>query len=257
MPSMALSVPPGDALSAPPPVRAADIALFADLDGTLAPLESTPDKVRPDRHRRRLLDALARALKGRLAIVSGRSLEDLDRLLEGRIPALAALHGLVRRTAEGRVVESGDEAATQAAVTTLRDFARSDRRLLVEDKGKGASLHYRRAPETAEACVDLIRRLASAHGLAVQQGDMVVELRAPGPHKGEAVEAFLREAPFAGKRPIFIGDDLTDEDGFRAARRAGGFGVIVGPRRPTEAQYALADVAEAQAWLRHLAGYKA
>jgi len=256
MPSMALSIQPGDALSAPPPVAAADIALFADLDGTLAPIESTPDKVGPDRHRRRLLDALSRALKGRLAIVSGRGFDDLDRLLEGRIPALAALHGLVRRTAQGRIVESGDAAATREAVATLRDFARSDRRLLVEDKGKGASLHYRRAPETAEACADLVRRLASAHGLAVQQGDMVMELRAPGPHKGEAVEAFLREPPFTGKRPVFIGDDLTDEDGFRAAQRAGGFGVIVGLRRPTEAQYALTDVAEAQAWLRRLAGYK-
>src|SRR5262245_25582196 len=127
MPSTALSVPMGDDLSAPPPAAAADIALFADLDGTLAPLEATPDKVGPDHHRRRLLDALSRALKGRLAIVSGRGLENLDRLLEGRIPALAALHGLVRRTADGRVVESGDEAATQAAISTLRDFARSDR----------------------------------------------------------------------------------------------------------------------------------
>ena len=256
MASMALSVSQGDTLSAPPDVAAGDVSLFADLDGTLAPIEASPQAVGPDRRRRRLLDALSRALKGRLAIVSGRGLQDLDHVLEGRVPALAAIHGLVRRTADGRVVELGDAAATQAAVRTLRDFARSDRRLTVENKGKGASLHYRRAPEAAEACADIVRRLASAHGLAVQQGDMVVELRAPGPHKGEAVEAFLREAPFAGKRPIFIGDDLTDEDGFRAAQRAGGFGVIVGPRRPTDARYALAGVPQAQAWLRKLAGYK-
>ncbi len=83
---------------------------------------------------------------------------------------------------------------------------------------------------------------------------MVVELRAPGPHKGEAVKAFMREAPFAGSRPIFLGDDLTDEDGFRAARDLDGFGVIVGARRPTSAAYALASVAEAQAWLWTLAG---
>jgi trehalose 6-phosphate phosphatase len=85
---------------------------------------------------------------------------------------------------------------------------------------------------------------------------MVVELRAPGPNKGEAVEAFMREPPFAGATPIFLGDDLTDEDGFRAARKLGGFGVIVGPRRPTQALFALADVADAQAWLLRLAGAK-
>ncbi len=245
-----------DDLSPPPLPEASEIALFADLDGTLAPIETTPDAVRPDPRRRRLLDALTRSLKGRLAVVSGRGLDDLDRVLEGRVTALAAVHGLVRRMTDGRVIEMGDEAASRQAIATLRDFARADRRLLVEDKGLGASLHYRRAPETREACREIVGRLASAHGLAMQEGDMVVELRAPGPHKGEAVEAFLREPPFAGKRPVFIGDDLTDEDGFRAAQAHGGFGVIVGSRRPTAARYALADVAAAQTWLRALAGYK-
>jgi trehalose 6-phosphate phosphatase len=254
MSSTAFSVVREDALSAPPTPRADQVALFADLDGTLAPIEATPDAVKPDRRRRRLLDALSRSLKGRLAVVSGRGLADLDELLEGRARAVGALHGLVRRRANGEVVEAASAASTRAALTTLREFAKADRRLIVEDKGPSVALHFRRAPEDAEACRDLAARLASRYGLALQDGDMVVELRAPGPHKGEAVEAFMREAPFAGATPIFIGDDLTDEDGFRAARKLGGFGVIVGPRRPTDALYALADVAAAQAWLGKLAG---
>jgi trehalose 6-phosphate phosphatase len=245
------------ALGDPPLPRAGDIALFADLDGTLAPIEATPDEVKPDAKRRRLLDALSRALEGRLAIISGRGVDDLDRVLEGRATAVAGVHGLVRRRADGSMVDGVDEGATRAALETMRDFAKADRRLLVEDKGPSVALHFRRAPEDAEACRDLARTLAQRYGLVLQEGDMVIELRSPGPHKGEAIEAFMREPPFAGKTPVFLGDDLTDEDGFRAAQAMGGFGVIVGPRRPTTARYALADVAAAQDWLRKLAGAKA
>jgi hypothetical protein len=92
--------------------------------------------------------------------------------------------------------------------------------------------------------------LAAELGLTVQDGDMVVELRAEGPDKGGAVEAFMAEPPFAGFRPVFVGDDLTDEHGFAAARARGGFGVVVGARRPTAALYALSDVGAVQQWLR-------
>ena len=78
---------------------------------------------------------------------------------------------------------------------------------------------------------------------------MVMEIRASGPDKGGAIAAFMAEPPFAGHTPIFLGDDLTDEDGFRAVRRLGGYGVVVGGRRPTDAGYALPGVAEARAWL--------
>ncbi len=237
-------------LPAPPVPRLAEIALFADLDGTLAPMESTPDAVKPDISRRRLLDALAGALGGRLAVVSGRALGDLDRVLEGRVAAIAAVHGLVRRTADGRIVTAGDGARIGEALQAFRALARADHGLLVEDKGVAAALHYRRAPATEEACRDLARRLAANLGLIVQEGDMVVELKSHGPDKGGAVAAFMTEAPFAGSMPVFLGDDLTDEHGFGAARALGGYGVIVGPRRPTAALFALADVAAAQSWLR-------
>ncbi len=238
-----------DALAAPPVLRLADIAVFADLDGTLAPIEATPDAVGPDKARRRLLDALRAALGGRLAVVSGRSLPDLDRVLEGRVPALGAVHGLIRRNADNHVVRSAGSGRMGEAVRALRAFAEADGNLLVEDKEVAAALHYRSEPAAEEACRDLAHRLGQSLGLAVQEGDMVVELRRPGPNKGDAVRAFMAEPPFAGATPLFLGDDLTDEAGFAAAQDLGGYGVIVGPRRPTRALYALESVSAARAWL--------
>jgi trehalose 6-phosphate phosphatase len=235
---------------APPPIpRLAAASLFADLDGTLTPLVATPDAVGPDADRRRLLDGLTEALSGRLAVISGRSLVDLDRVLEGRVAAIAAVHGLVRRTAERVVLRPPEEGRVARAIEAFRAFAAGRPGLLVENKAVCATLHFRQAPELAQACRDLAARESAALGLVVQEGDMVVEVFPPGKDKGTAVEAFMTEPPFAGTQPIFVGDDLTDENGFRAARALGGFGVVVGARRPTRADYALPNVAAAKAWL--------
>jgi trehalose 6-phosphate phosphatase len=240
----------GPVLAEPPVPRLAEIALFADLDGTLASLEATPDAVGPDPRRRDMLDALRARLGGRLAVVSGRGIDDLDRVLEGRIPALGAVHGLVRRRADGVVVAAPGAQGMGEALDALKVFAKADRSLLVEDKGGAVALHYRGNPASGAACRDLARRLSGPLGLNVLEGNMVVELRTPGPDKGAAVTAFMNEAPFAGFTPVFLGDDLTDEDGFRAAQSLGGYGVIVGVRRPTEAHFALEGVDRTREWLR-------
>jgi len=239
----------GDDLPAPPRVRLDDISLFVDLDGTIAPLEATPEAVGPDKVRRKLLDALGARLGGRLAVISGRALADLDRVLEGRIAAIGAVHGLVLRMPDGRIIEAGGSERVREALDDFRALAAVDGSLLVEDKGAAASLHYRRHPEAGPACRDLAARVGARLGLTVQEGDMVVEVRAPGPDKGAAVAAFMSRAPFAGHTPVFLGDDFTDENGFRAATKLGGYGVVVGHRRPTAATYALASVDEARAWL--------
>ena len=239
----------GAALEAPPPLDIARMAVFADLDGTLAKIRPRPDDVGPDPHRDEILGGLAGKLGGALAIVSGRSLEDLDRILGGRVPAIAAVHGLVRRRADRQLIEAVSAPVSKAVLDALKAFQAQRPGLLIEDKGPSVALHFRAAPEAAAACEALARRLAQEAGLVVQAGDMVVELRAPGPTKGEAVEAFMQEPPFAGRTPIFIGDDLTDENGFIGAERLGGFGVIVGSRRPTRARFALKDVEAALEWL--------
>jgi trehalose 6-phosphate phosphatase len=241
---------PADPLPAPPLPCLERISLFVDLDGTIAPLEATPEVVGPDSVRRRLLDALLSRLNGRLAVVSGRTIADLDRVLEGRIPALGAVHGLVRRLPDGRTIAATGNGQVAAALAEMRAFAAKDQALLVEDKGASAALHYRQRPEAGPAGHALARRLGARFGLAVQEGDMVVEVRAPGSDKGAAVAAFMAEPPFAGHLPVFLGDDLTDEDGFGAASRLGGYGIVVGPRRPTAAIYALGSVKDARSWLK-------
>jgi trehalose 6-phosphate phosphatase len=222
--------------------------LFLDLDGTLAPIMPRPEQVGPDARRAALLDDLTRALDGRVAVVSGRGLDDLDRILEDRVKYVAAVHGLVRRGAHGidRVQPHPD---LEHARDVLRDLARSDRGLLFEDKGLSVALHYRNVPSAADAVIEAAERLGQSSHLVVQLGDMVAELRTPGQDKGKSVAAFLREAPFDGATPVFVGDDLTDEDGFAAAARLGGYGVLVGPERPTQAAYRLNDFNAVLDWL--------
>lgn len=233
----------------PAPLALARAALFLDLDGTLAPIAARPQDVMPDPRRTGILENLMGGLDGRLAVVSGRTLCDIDRILEGRVLAVAAVHGLVRRDADGQVTQTQPHPALPEAVTALRLFAAGHPGMLVEDKVLSTTLHYRGAPANGRAARQEAERIAARTGLTLQPGDMVAELRTPGPTKGDSVEAFLAHAPFTGAVPIFLGDDLTDEDGFAAAERLGGYGVLVGPKRDTAARLRLDDVAAALAWL--------
>lgn len=224
-------------------------ALFLDLDGTLAPIADHPDQVGPDPRRNHLLDRLADRLDGRVAVISGRALPDLDRILERRPTAVGAVHGLVRRDAFGRVHEPRPHAEIGAARRALENFVQDRPGLLVEDKGLSLALHYRQAPDRAAEAVAEASSLAAETGLDLQHGRCVVELRSPGPRKGDALRAFMAEAPFKGARPVFLGDDLTDEDAFLAAADLGGYGVLVGPPRRTAARYGLPDVDAVLTWL--------
>jgi len=111
------------------------------------------------------------------------------------------------------------------------------------------ALHYRLARAHAEAARAVAAQLAAQTGLVLQRGDMVEELRTPGPTKGDSVGVFLTRPPFAGARPVFVGDDVTDEHGFEAVQALGGAGVLVGAGRPTAARFRIAGVEEALAWL--------
>lgn len=247
----------GRPMSAPtnhPPYPAVDqAAIFLDLDGTLAAIEATPEAVASDARRTRLLVRLAARLNGRLAILSGRSIKDIDRILERSVMAVAGVHGLERRNADGNVVRVEPHPALGRVEETLASFARGQRGLLVESKAQAIALHYRGHPPAEDACLDIAHRLAAVHELGVQEGHMVVELRTPGPDKGDSVRAFMDEAPFAGATPIAIGDDLTDEHAFEAARDLAGAGILVGHPRPTSANHRLDDPEAVLAWLEELA----
>jgi trehalose 6-phosphate phosphatase len=237
-------------LPAPKPLRLADAALFLDLDGTLAPIAARPQDVRPDPRRTSLLERLARKLDGRLAVVSGRTLGDIDRILEGCVATVAAVHGLVRRDSNGRVYQPAPHPGLARAAEGFRSFAAQDSGLIVEEKaGLSVALHYRLASRLADDAQVCAEKLAAETGLTLQGGDMVEELRTPGASKGDSVRAFMAEPLFAGAQAVFVGDDVTDEDGFEAAQALGGFGVVVGAPRPTRARFRLAGVEAALTWL--------
>jgi trehalose 6-phosphate phosphatase len=227
----------------------AEAALFLDLDGTLATIAARPQDVRPDPARTRLLEQLKAGLDGRLAVVTGRTLADVDRILEGRITCVAAVHGLIRRDCDGSMHEPARHAGLEPAVAAFHAFATRDSGLIVEEKGASVALHFRLAQPHAGAARALARRLAAETGLALQDGDMVEELRTPGPAKGDSIRSFMQDPMFSGAAPIFVGDDITDEHGFEEVARLGGFGVLVGPHRATHARFGLPSVEAVLAWL--------
>ncbi|WP_293898201.1 trehalose-phosphatase [Phenylobacterium sp.] len=236
-------------LPAPKPLRLAEAALFLDLDGTLAPIAARPQDVHADPRRTRLLDQLNAGLNGRLAVVSGRTLADIDRILEGRITCVAAVHGLVRRDGDGTLHEPRPHLALAEVIEKLRRFAVRDPGLIVEEKGASVALHFRMAQAQAGAARLLARRLAAETGLALQDGDMVEELRTPGPAKGDSIRGFMQTPVFRGALPVFVGDDVTDEHGFAEVERLGGVGVLVGRPRATHARFGLRGVEDVMAWL--------
>ena len=240
----------------PPPPPLADWAWFLDVDGTLVEIAARPDAVRAEPRMLAALEALVRAAGGAVALVSGRAIAVLDRLFAPlHLPAVG-LHGLERRDAGGRLHRALARApAIAAAAAPFEDFASRHPGTLVEHKGLTVALHFRAVPEAGEAALALARALSaqSAGRLVVQRGKMVVELRPAGSDKGDAVAAFAAEPPFAGRLPVFIGDDVTDEAGFEAVNRMGGHSIrIGGPDVPTAARWRIGTVAELIAWLESL-----
>jgi trehalose 6-phosphate phosphatase len=233
----------------PPPGCVARLALFLDLDGVLAPLAPTPDAVGPDPRRSAVLRTVSDRLDGRVAIVSGRPLHEIDRIADGAVTSASGVHGLERRRADGRTLTAEPHEGVREAVAAFQAFARERPGLIVEDKQVAAGLHYRGAPDHAEAAQALARDLAERTGLKLQPGKLVLELKTPGADKGTALTAFMAEPPFAGSVPVMVGDDLTDEHGFLAAEALGGFGVLVGPPRQTAARHGLDDVERVLKWL--------
>jgi trehalose 6-phosphate phosphatase len=224
-------------------------ALFVDLDGTLAPIVADPALVGPEPERNALLARAQRELAGRLAVLSGRSIADLDRILEGQVERVGGLHGLERRMASGVVLRPEAASGVSLARAEAMAFAERHRTVLLEDKGLSLALHFRADPSLEGAVGAFAHDLAGRAGLCVQHGKMVSELRMAGPHKGDALLSFMKESPFEGSVPIFVGDDLTDEHAFESAAMLGGCGVLVGAPRETSARGRLKDPEAVVAWI--------
>lgn len=224
------------------------LALFLDFDGTLVDLAAEPDAIAPIPDLAIRLAGLDSRAGVHCAIVSGRAIADIERHV-GPLPVAAAgSHGSDIRSASGMTLGEGAQGLPHNIEEQLRAFAKSED-LDYEHKPHGGALHYRRNPDHGPRAHAFVEGLAHKYGWASQSGKYVVELVAKGADKGCAVAAFMARDPFAGALPIFIGDDLTDEAGFRACQASGGSGVLVGQRSGTCAQYTLADVSAVHQWL--------
>jgi len=227
-------------------------AWFLDVDGTLIEIAQRPDAVCVDESARAAIEALHRAADGAVALISGRAIADLDRLFAPlRLPC-AGLHGLERRDAGGALHRSVHPSPLLDRVLgELFHFVDAHPGSEVENKGLGVALHYRRAREAEAAAWALADDIAGRYGqtLVVQGGKMVIEFRSPGADKGTAIARFMNEPPFAGRTPVFAGDDVTDEAGFAEVNLRGGLSVRIGDAGHSAANWRLADVAALIDWL--------
>jgi trehalose 6-phosphate phosphatase len=236
-----------------PPLPAADArwALFLDVDGTLLDFNDDPRAVTVSPTLLALLHALHDALGGAMALVSGRGLDDLDRLFDKPHWPAAGLHGLQLRRADGSfrrmTIDAGQERLMHQATMALA--TRFDG-VQLEDKQIAVALHCRRAPEQFESLHDTAREvIAQLPGYELQPGNLVIEFKPAGMDKGRAVSELLASAPFSGRRPIYLGDDLTDEHAFAFVRKKRGTGVLTGAPRPTHASFSLRGPAAVETWL--------
>lgn len=226
-------------------------AFFLDVDGTLLDLAPSPTDVRVERDLPDLLRGLRAATEGAIALISGRSIHDVDALFPSIVLAVAGQHGLERRDARGvRSARTAGDAMLATARRRLDALAAVHPGLVVEDKGLSIAVHYRAAPALAALVTDTVRAMQEELGAdyMLQPGKYVVELVLRGADKGEAIRAFMAESPFRGRLPVYLGDDLPDERGFAVVTELGGHAIKVGDGEST-ARWRLTNVREVKRWL--------
>jgi trehalose 6-phosphate phosphatase len=248
-------------IGCPLPAPRSDWALFLDIDGTLLELAPTPTEVVVPPDLPELLGNLQHALGGAVALISGRSLADIDALFPSLVLTAAGQHGAEIRLAGGATERLGPADGVLASLMgRVTAFAAARPGILVEDKGMTIAVHCRQVPEYQAELGQSLTDLAAEHAdlLETIRGHRVFEIKPRNLNKRTAVERLMRIAPFAGRLPLFIGDDRTDEDGFAAVRALGGHAIRVGPDGPgpdwtTIATWRMADPVRVRAFLADVA----
>jgi len=197
------------------------------------------------------LPRLRDELDGALAIVSGRSLAVIDQLLAPLRLPVAGVHGAERRDAAGTVHTATATPGLARARRSLATFVARHPRLLLEDKDTALALHFRRAPELERAARAAVAEAlaSSSASFELQEGKRVLEIKPRNASKGDAIARFMREPPFAGRVPAFIGDDRSDEAGFAVVNGLGGCSIKVGLGGSSHARWRLPDVDRVLDWL--------
>ena len=203
-------------------------ALFLDMDGTLIDLAATPQAVLVPPDLPALLRHTQAHLGGALAVLSGRTLADIDHLLGPGLPC-AAEHGAVLRAADGVLMQQTKRLESYDRwLQILHDETAEMPGVLIEEKQFSLVVHYRQAPQFEPLLSQLVDRLIGAGDDAVLLlAHCAFELKPRGGNKGDALAWFMQSPPFAGRLPVFIGDDITDEPAIQKAIELGGLGLHV------------------------------
>lgn len=232
-------------------------ALFLDVDGTLLDIVDRPDAVHAPSELLGTLEALCLSLSGGLALVSGRRIDDLDRIFAPLSPAAAGVHGaFLRHEPGGPILQTADPESLTGLAPRLRAFVDAHPGCLLEDKGVSLAVHYRLCPSARAALEAFVTELVreAPKPIAVVPGRMVIELKASGATKGTAIRSLMASAPFAGRIPVFAGDDVTDQDGFDAVQDLGGHGIQVGQTPGVRAPRQILDPEAFRHWLGRVSG---
>ncbi len=234
-------------------IRGDDLALFLDVDGTLLEIAATPDRVRVPGSLRNTLQLTFVRQHGALALLSGRSLAELDELFAPYQFAASGKHGLEVRLPSGQVIRPDvDPTALDRARRWLELLQKEHRGLLLEDKGATLAMHFRLAPrlelEVEIVMEELLRELGQ--DFVLRRGKCVFELMPRGFSERSSIELFMQQREFAGRTPVFVGDDPTDEIGFETVNAMGGHSIRVGNLEETAARYRFSSVSTVVAWLR-------
>lgn len=240
----------------PPAVDLRARALFLDVDGTLLEFAPEPDSVVVPDRLRSLIPELTRRTGGAFALVSGRTIAQLDALFRPMVLPCSGLHGLERRDVQGIVhrPKINDERLGRAR-SFLAAMVQVNPGLLLENKHSTLALHYRQAPQLGPIARRLVAQALEILGsdYCLLEGKMVFELKPDGFSKSIAIAAFMREQPFVRRLPIFVGDDRTDEAGLNYVENLGGLAVHVGPAQAaSSAGWRLPDVSAVHEWLELL-----
>ncbi len=241
-------------VSTRPPAADVAQAFFFDVDGTLLEIAATPSGVRVEAELIAIMRRLHVRTGGAVAFISGRSVADIDALFPGLRLPIAGQHGLERRDASGVLHHHAPQGVDWPGLRMRIHAAFADiEGLLLEDKGLSLAVHFRQQPSLEGQVAETLRRLVAGAGDAIklQPGKCVLEVKPAGRDKGTAIAEFMAEAPFAGRRPVFVGDDITDEYGFRVVNDLGGDSVKVGDGK-SAARWRLDNVQAVHAWLADL-----
>ena len=225
------------------PKKIQQIALFLDVDGTLYDIEKSPSLVRPCFRLQKKLHVVRNRLEGALGLISGRSLDDLDRIFNKNQIPVAGNHGAQLRDAHRYKACPADTENVKGIIQKMRRLHDEKNNLYIENKGSNLTVHFRNSIIQKKKIKNIMMKLLKYEpDLTYLEGKEVLEIKPMGHNKGTAISYFMRTKPFINRRPIFIGDDVSDEDGFETVNKKGGWSVRVGKYKRSKANYFLPNV---------------